>query len=108
MGPPTSRRQFLKTTTAAGLLGFGVNSTAGDASRTSGEFVFRAGGRMRAPAADLGSTYSVELWIRNGMPADARPVAGYFFSRGIDNPGWLRRGPPCKILPISRTARARP
>jgi hypothetical protein len=45
MGRPTSRRQFLKTTTAAGagLLGFGVNSTAGDASRTSGEPVFRAG-----------------------------------------------------------------
>jgi concanavalin A-like lectin/glucanase superfamily protein len=32
----------------------------------------------------LGQTYSVEMWIYNGMPGDVRPVAGYFFSRGVD------------------------
>ena len=32
----------------------------------------------------LGQTYSVEMWIYNGMPGDVRPVAGYFFSRGAD------------------------
>ena len=43
-----------------------------------------AGGRMRAAVKDLGRTYSVQMWIYNGMPGDARQVAGYFFSRGVD------------------------
>ncbi len=43
-----------------------------------------AGGRMKAAVKGLGDTYSVELWFWNGMPADARPVTGYFISRGPD------------------------
>ncbi len=42
-----------------------------------------AGGRVRANVP-LGENYSVELWLWNGMPADARDVAGYVFSRGPD------------------------
>jgi hypothetical protein len=42
-----------------------------------------AGGRVRARVS-LGNTYSVELWFWNGLPADARAVAGYMFSRGSD------------------------
>jgi hypothetical protein len=30
----------------------------------------------------LGPCYSVELWFWNGLPSNARPVTGYFFSRG--------------------------
>lgn len=41
-----------------------------------------AGGRMRASVEGLGERYSVELWLWNAMPTDARPVAGYAFSRG--------------------------
>lgn len=41
-----------------------------------------AGGRMQAATKDLGETYCVELWFWNGLPHDARPVTGYFFSRG--------------------------
>ncbi len=41
-----------------------------------------AGGRMRATVKDLGQTYTVEMWFRNGLPADAREVTGYLFSRG--------------------------
>ncbi|WP_164104137.1 LamG domain-containing protein [Candidatus Laterigemmans baculatus] len=41
-----------------------------------------AGGRMRAHLPELDDQYSVSLWIWNGMPADARPVSGWFFSRG--------------------------
>ncbi|HPG67306.1 MAG TPA: hypothetical protein PLO37_10705 [Candidatus Hydrogenedentes bacterium] len=41
-----------------------------------------AGGRMTASVPDLGEAYSVEMWFWNGFPADARPVAGYLFSRG--------------------------
>ncbi len=56
--------------------------------RTEGEGVLRAahfaGGRMKWVARDLGRTYSVSMWIYNGMPGDARAVAGYFFSRGVD------------------------
>jgi hypothetical protein len=42
-----------------------------------------AGGRARVNLR-LGGTYSVELWLWNGLPADARPVTGYCFSRGAD------------------------
>jgi hypothetical protein len=43
-----------------------------------------AGGRMRASLPNLGNTYSVALWFWNGLPADARLVTGYCFSRGPD------------------------
>ena len=42
-----------------------------------------AGGRVRAQVP-LGENYTVELWLWNGLPADARAVAGYVFSRGTD------------------------
>jgi putative membrane-bound dehydrogenase-like protein len=42
-----------------------------------------AGGRVRANMP-LGENYSVELWLWNGLLADARAVAGYVFSRGSD------------------------
>ena len=44
-----------------------------------------AGGRLRARIADLGEQYSVALWFWNGMPADARQIAGWMFSRGRDH-----------------------
>jgi len=44
-----------------------------------------AGGRMRALVPEIGKTYSVSMWFWNGMPSDARPVAGYLFSRGRDH-----------------------
>jgi hypothetical protein len=43
-----------------------------------------AGGRVRASVADAGDRYSVELWLWNGLPPDARTVTGYFFSRGSE------------------------
>ncbi|NLS96876.1 MAG: hypothetical protein GXX96_32470 [Planctomycetaceae bacterium] len=42
-----------------------------------------AGGRVAA-ACPLGDDYSVEMWIYNCLPSDARAVTGYFFSRGPD------------------------
>lgn len=42
-----------------------------------------AGGRLRA-TLPLGENYSIELWLWNGLPADARAVGGYVFSRGLD------------------------
>ncbi len=44
-----------------------------------------AGGRMTARVRPLGEAYTVELWFWNGMPPNARPVAGYLFSRGPDS-----------------------
>jgi hypothetical protein len=41
-------------------------------------------GRLRARAADLKSSYSVSLWVWNGMPHDARAVSGWFYSRDDD------------------------
>lgn len=43
-----------------------------------------AGGRMKAAVEGLGNPYTVEMWLFNGLPSDARPVTGYFFSRGAD------------------------
>lgn len=43
-----------------------------------------AGGRLRVRWPITGDTYTVELWFWNGLPADARAVTGYFFSRGQD------------------------
>jgi hypothetical protein len=40
-----------------------------------------AGGRLWTPLR-LGRRYSVEFWVWNGLPAEARPVTGYLFSRG--------------------------
>lgn len=45
-----------------------------------------AGGRMTADGKDLGANYSVAFWFWNGLPADARPVTGYLFSRGPQVP----------------------
>ncbi len=43
-----------------------------------------AGGRLRAKLPLPGEAYSVELWLWNGLPHDARAVTGYVFSRGTD------------------------
>ncbi len=44
-----------------------------------------AGGRLRARLDVPGDQYSVALWFWNGMPTDAREVAGWMFSRGRDH-----------------------
>ncbi len=41
-----------------------------------------AGGRLKAVISDPGETSSLELWFWNGLPADAREVAGYILSLG--------------------------
>jgi len=43
-----------------------------------------AGGRLRSEMFGLGGTYTVEMWLWNGLPTDARAVTGYVFSRGRD------------------------
>ncbi|MDA1160804.1 MAG: DUF1553 domain-containing protein, partial [Planctomycetota bacterium] len=45
-----------------------------------------SGKRVRADIAMLGDDYSVEMWIRNTLPNSSRPVTGYFFSRGAEQP----------------------
>ncbi|MCX6907523.1 MAG: hypothetical protein NTY01_05715 [Verrucomicrobia bacterium] len=40
-----------------------------------------AGGRVKAAVTGLGDTYSVELWLWNGLAHDFRPVTGYCFAR---------------------------
>jgi hypothetical protein len=42
-----------------------------------------AGGRVRAKVP-LGDTYSLEMWLWNGLPHEARAITGYAFSRGPD------------------------
>ncbi len=44
-----------------------------------------AGGRVQSRIAGLKKDYSVSLWFWNGMPADAREVTGWMFSRGRDH-----------------------
>ena len=43
-----------------------------------------AGGRLRAQIGTLGDQYSISMWFWNGMPADARSITGWLFSRGHD------------------------
>ncbi len=43
-----------------------------------------AGGRVTSEIKELGNAYSVDLWFWNGLSGEARPVAGYIFSRGND------------------------
>jgi len=62
----------------------GPKSPTSSGNRAISRAAHFAGGRMKAAIDGPGSTYSVELWLYRGMPADARPVAGYFFSRGVD------------------------
>jgi len=69
------------------LVAFGLEGPASAGLSGDGEpsrAAHFAGGRARTTLAGLGGTYSVELWFWNGMPPEARPVAGYFFSRGPD------------------------
>ncbi len=42
-----------------------------------------AGGRMAAKVKGLTAQYAVEMWFCNYLPADARTVTGYLFSRGL-------------------------
>jgi hypothetical protein len=42
-----------------------------------------AGGRLRG-TVPLGASYTIELWLWNGLPAEARAVTGYLVSRGRD------------------------
>jgi hypothetical protein len=49
-----------------------------------------AGGRVAARVKELGERYSVEMWLWNGMPTNARAVTGYCFSRG---PGGAKEAP---------------
>ncbi len=46
-----------------------------------------AGGRVKAERLQLGQSYSVEMWIWNGLPADARQLTGFLFSRCPDDQG---------------------
>jgi len=61
-----------------------------------------AGGRIKAAVEGLGRSYSVGMWFSNGMPGEARAVAGYFFSRGVDG----AEGAPGDHLGIGGTAAA--
>jgi putative membrane-bound dehydrogenase-like protein len=51
---------------------------SGDATRNF------TGGRVTARVPKLGNTYSVELWFRNELAVNARPVTAYLFSRAVD------------------------
>lgn len=44
-----------------------------------------AGGRMRVQMDELHDRYTASMWIWNGMPYEARPIAGWFFSRGANH-----------------------
>ncbi|MFZ9837956.1 MAG: LamG-like jellyroll fold domain-containing protein [Opitutaceae bacterium] len=56
--------------------------TAGGALNRAPHFV---GGRLRARLPDLSPRHTVSLWIWNGMPAGAREIAGWFYSRDHDH-----------------------
>jgi len=62
------------------------NAFSGNAINRAVHF---AGGRMRSDVP-LDDAYSVEFWLWNGLPADARAVTGYAYSRGVDRDALAR------------------
>ena len=48
----------------------------------SNHAVHFAGGNMVADIKNIDDIYTIEGWIWNGLPFNARNIAGYFFSRG--------------------------
>ncbi len=57
-----------------------VFAAAGETNRA----IHSTGERLRSVVPGIGDTYSVSMWIWNGMPVEARDVTGWFFSRGRD------------------------
>ena len=43
-----------------------------------------SGGRVKVTVPELANTYSIELWMRNELSNNSRPVTGYMFTRGVD------------------------
>jgi putative membrane-bound dehydrogenase-like protein len=43
-----------------------------------------SGGRVKGNVSSLQDNYSVELWFRNELPVQNRPVTAYVFSRAMD------------------------
>lgn len=43
-----------------------------------------AGGRLETRVPGLGTNSTVVFWVYNGMPVEARPMAGWCYSRGFD------------------------
>ena len=43
-----------------------------------------SGGRVKGNVSSLKDNYSVELWFRNELPVQNRPVTAYVFSRAMD------------------------
>lgn len=74
---------------------FYLSGAEGKAFRGSSDNINRAahfaGGRLAAKAAELQKDFSVSMWCWNGIDLDARPVAGWLFSRdhahGTSNDG---------------------
>ncbi len=63
----------------------GPNSQAFCVDGEKNRCVHFAGDRMSARLPQLKDKYSVSMWVWNGMPNDARDVAGWLYSRGHNN-----------------------
>ncbi len=62
--------------------GVEVSQSAGEAPANPAAVFW--GGRISAAISQLSDDYSVELWLRNELRPDVRPITAYLFSRGID------------------------
>jgi hypothetical protein len=63
----------------------GPASEAFAASGTPNRAPHLVGGRIQHGDTSLREQWTASLWIWNGMPEDARPVLGWFLSRGPDH-----------------------
>lgn len=64
----------------------GVECGPQNAQATANPAALCWGGRISTSVNQLPDTYSVEMWVRNELPAATRPITAYFFSRGVDGP----------------------
>jgi len=63
----------------------GAASTAFNGKNELNRAAHFCGGRMRARVSSLKNDYTVSMWIWNGLPDGARPLAGWLFSRDRDH-----------------------
>ena len=67
-----------------GVLFFLAGAPITDSETSTNRAAHFAGGRLESRVPDLGDKSTMSFWIYNGMPVNARPMAGWCYSRGYD------------------------
>ncbi|WP_437194025.1 DUF1553 domain-containing protein [Planctomicrobium sp. SH527] len=78
------KREATPEEVAIGLQYLSASTGVDPQLQQEGEIPTFTGHRMKVQGVPLGETYSIEIWFRNTVPYQERPITGYLFSRGND------------------------